>query len=391
MSQCDQAPEVFDFDREIDRTGTASLKWQRYQDRDILPLWVADTDFACPPAVQAALRERVAHGVFGYTIPPAGLIAAVVDHLARTYRWQVDPSWLVWLPGLVTGLAVSCRAFAAPGEGVLTSVPIYPPFLACPAASGRRLQTAPLVRSGGRWQFDWDAFEAAIDAKTRLFLFCSPHNPCGRLWTEPELAKLADICARHDLVICSDEIHNQLLLDARPHLPTATLAPEVAARTVTLMAPSKTYNVAGLGCSFAVICEPGLRRRFENAAAMIVPHVNALGLTAAEAAYRHGGPWLAAQLAYLRQGRDLIEAEVAAMAGVRMTHVEATFLAWLDCRELDLPDPVAHFEAHGLGFQAGREFGWPGFVRWNFGTTHARLRAALARFREACAAARAGS
>lgn len=377
----------FDFDREIDRTGTASLKWQRYQDRDILPLWVADTDFLSPPAVLAALRERVAHGVFGYTVPPPELIAAVGDHLAQTYRWQVDPDWLVWLPGLVSGLAVACRAFAGPGDGVLTSTPIYPPFLTCPSAMERHLQTAPLVRRHGRWEFDWDAFAAAIDRTTRLFLFCSPHNPCGRIWQRAELEQLAENCLRHDLVICSDEIHNQLLLDREPHLPTALVAPEIAARTVTLLAPSKTYNIAGLGCSYAVIPDQALRRRFQRAAAMIVPHVNALGYTAAVAAYRDGGSWLAAQLDYLRRGRDLIESAVAALTGVHMTHVEATYLAWLDCRALHLDDPVAHFEAHGLGFQAGREFGLRGFIRWNFGTTHTRLRAALDRFQTACAAA----
>ncbi len=378
---------AFDFDREIDRSGTASLKWERYQDRDVLPLWVADTDFACPPAVLAALHERVDHGVFGYTVPPGDLVAAVIEHLAQTYRWVVEPRWLVWLPGLVTGLAVCCRAFADRGQGVLTSTPIYPPFLSLPRAMGRVLQAAPLVQRDGRWVFDWETFAAAIAPATRLFLFCSPHNPCGRIWQEDELERLADISARHDLVICSDEIHNQLLLDQRPHLPTATLSAAVAARTVTLMAPSKTYNIAGLGCSFAVIPDDGLRRRFERAAAFIVPHVNTLGLAAAVAAYRHGAPWLAAQLDYLRQGRDLIEGAVAAIPGVAMAHVEATFLAWLDCRGLGLPDPVAHFEAHGLGFQAGEQFGLPGFVRWNFGTTHARLRAALARFERACAAA----
>jgi cysteine-S-conjugate beta-lyase len=381
----------FDFDREIDRTGTASLKWERYQDRDVLPLWVADTDFRSPPEVVAALRRRIDHGVFGYTVPPRELVDEVRAHLARTYGWAVEPSWLIWLPGLVTGLSVACRAHAGPGEGVLTSTPIYPPFLSCPGAMERSLQTAPLSQRDGRWVFDWEALEAAVDRTSRLFLFCSPHNPCGRIWSEDELARLVDLCARHDLVICSDEIHNQLLLDPAPHVPTALIGPEAARRTITLMAPSKTYNIAGLGCSFAVIPDDGLRRRFRRAAAMIVPHVNALGLEAALAAYRHGDRWLAAQLDYLRRGRDLIEQAVAALPDVRMAHVEATFLAWLDCRGLGLADPVAHFEAHGLGFQAGREFGLPGFVRWNFGTTHARLRAALARFGEACAAARGSS
>jgi len=377
----------FDFDETVDRSGTSSLKWDLYRDSDVLPLWVADTDFKSPPPVIEALHERVDHGVFGYTLPPRELVAEVQGHLQRSFGWTVPEEWLVWLPGLVSGLSLCCRAFARPGEAVLTTTPVYPPFLKCPPAMERELQTAPLVRSNDRWEFDWDAFEAAIDQRTRLFLFCSPHNPCGRIWDEAELTRLVDICERRDLVLCSDEIHNQLLLDATPHRPTAMISPEAAARTVTLMAPSKTYNIAGLACSYAIIPDSSLRRRFRRATAMIIPHVNLLGFTAALASYRHGAPWLKAQLAYLRQGRDLIEEAVADMPRVSMTHVEATYLAWLDCRELGLAETAAHFEEHGLGFQAGRDFGLPGFMRWNFGTTHANTRAALDRFRRACEAA----
>jgi cystathionine beta-lyase len=206
------------------------------------------------------------------------------------------------------------------------------------------------------------------------------------VWDQAELVRLVEVCERHDLIICSDEIHNELVLDAVAHRPTALVAPEAARRTITLMAPSKTYNIAGLACSFAVIPDDSLRRRFQRAMAMIVPHVNLLGYTAALAAYRHGGPWLEAQLAYLRRARDLIERTVAGIPGVTMTHVEATYLAWLDCRALGLDDPAAHFERFGLGFQGGREFGLPGDLRWNFGTTIANTRVALDRFRRACEA-----
>lgn len=377
---------TYDFDSAIDRTGTACIKWDRYAGRDILPLWVADTDFASPAAVLQALHARVDHGVFGYTQAPPALVDEVVGYLSRTFDWRVDPDWLVWLPGLVSGLSVACRACAGPGDAVLTSTPIYPPFLMCPGAMERERQTAPLVLDDGRWTFDWDAFDAACDARTRLFLFCSPHNPCGRLWSRPELEDLVAACAERDLVICSDEIHNQLILDGGRHLPTATVNEEAARRTITLMAPSKTYNIAGLACSYAIIPDDSLRRRFQKAAAMIVPHPNLMGYTAALAAYRHGGDWLAAQLAYLRQGRDLIEATVAELPGVSMAHVEATFLAWIDARELGLENTAEHFEEFGLGFQAGREFGARGFLRWNFGTTHANTREAIARFRRALAA-----
>ena len=378
-----------DFDQPVDRRGTGSIKWDRFAGRDVLPLWVADTDFRSPAAVMAALRARVDHGVFGYGQAPRELCEVVRSRLQRDFAWTVAESDLVWLPGLVTGLSVACRALAGPGEAVLTSTPIYPPFLACPRAMDTALQTAPLVQSdGGRWVFDWERLEAAITPATRAFLLCSPHNPCGRLWEGAELARLAEVCARHDLVIVSDEIHNQLLLDPdRPHVPTATLAPEVAARTITLMAPSKTYNLAGLGCAFAVITDAALRRRFTRAMHMIVPHVNVLGYVAALAAYRDGDDWLRAQLTYLRRNRDRLEEVVAELPGLHMAHVEATYLGWLDARALGVADPYAHFEQHGLGFGNGKDFAGEGFVRFNFGCTRAVLEQALARLAAGVAAA----
>ncbi len=386
----DGAHEHFDFDRPIERRGTDSLKWGRYAGRDVLPMWVADTDFAAPPAVLEALRARVDHGVFGYGLPPDCLVEAVLAHLHRDFGWRVEPDWLVWLPGLVTGLSVCCRAFAAAGEAVLTTTPVYPPFLSCPTAMDRQLQTAALVQApDGCWGWDWDALAAAITPQTRVLLLCSPHNPCGRVWTRDELARLADVCARHDLVIVSDEIHNQLVLDGdRSHVPTATLDPEVAARTVTLMAPSKTYNLAGLGCAFAVVPDDSMRRRFARAMAMIVPHVNALGYMAAFAAYEKGGDWLSAQLVHLRRNRDRLENAVASLPGLRMAHVEATYLAWIDARGLGAVDPCAHFEAHGLGLNCGREFRGEGFVRLNFGCTGATLDLAIARLRRAATCAK---
>jgi cystathionine beta-lyase len=256
------------------------------------------------------------------------------------------------------------------------------------------VQTAALApatdrgHDGTRWTFDWDRLEQAITPATRAYLLCSPHNPCGRLWTRDELERLAGICARHDIVIVSDEIHNQLLLDDdRPHVPTATLAPEVAARTITLMAPSKTYNLAGLGCAFAVITDAALRRRFVRAAQMIVPHVNVLGYVAALAAYRDGDDWLAAQLAYLRVNRDRLEAVVAGLPGLSMAHIEATYLGWLDARGLGVGDPYAFFERHGLGLGCGKDFAGEGWVRFNFGCTRAVLELALARLAQAVASA----
>ncbi len=373
------------FDTPIDRRGSDSFKWGKYAGRDILPLWVADMDFAAPPAVLAALHRRIEHGVFGYGGPWPSLTESVLAHLQGEYGWSIEPEWLVWLPGLVTGLNVACRA--VDGE-VLTATPIYPPFLSAPHFSGRKLNRVELARDNNRWHWDMAALQLATTAATRLFLFCHPHNPVGRCWSRDELLALADYAERHDLVVCSDEIHCGLILDAdKRHIPFASLSPAAAQRSITLLAPSKTFNIPGLGCAFAVIPNPALRRRFEQAMHGIVPHVNVLGLAACEAAFRHGGDWHRELIAYLRGNRDRVAATMASLPGVRMAPVEATYLAWIDVRDLRLAKPAAHFEAHGIGLSDGADFGAPGWLRLNFGCPRATLDEALSRFERAVRAA----
>ena len=373
------------FDTPIDRRGSDSFKWGKYAGRDILPLWVADMDFAAPPAVLAALHRRIEHGVFGYGGPWPSLTESVLAHLQGEYGWSIEPEWLVWLPGLVTGLNVACRA--VDGE-VLTATPIYPPFLSAPHFSGRKLNRVELALDNNRWQWDMAAVQQATTAATRLFLFCHPHNPVGRCWSRDELLALADYAERNDLVVCSDEIHCGLILDAdKRHIPFASLSPAAAQRSITLLAPSKTFNIPGLGCAFAVIPNPALRRRFEQAMHGIVPHVNVLGLAACEAAFRHGGDWHRELIAYLRGNRDRVAATMASLPGVRMAPVEATYLAWIDVRDLRLAKPAAHFEAHGIGLSDGADFGAPGWLRLNFGCPRATLDEALTRFERAVRAA----
>ena len=373
------------FDTPIDRRGSDSFKWGKYAGRDILPLWVADMDFAAPPAVLAALHRRIEHGVFGYGGPWPSLTESVLAHLQGEYGWSIEPEWLVWLPGLVTGLNVACRA--VDGE-VLTATPIYPPFLSAPHFSGRKLNRVELALDNNRWHWDMAALQLATTAATRLFLFCHPHNPVGRCWSRDELLALADYAERNDLVVCSDEIHCGLILDAdKRHIPFASLSPAAAQRSITLLAPSKTFNIPGLGCAFAVIPNPALRRRFEQAMHGIVPHVNVLGLAACEAAFRHGGDWHRELIAYLRGNRDRVAATMASLPGVRMAPVEATYLAWIDVRDLRLAKPAAHFEAHGIGLSDGADFGAPGWLRLNFGCPRATLDEALTRFERAVRAA----
>lgn len=381
---------AFDFDAALERRGSDSEKWARYGERDILPLWVADMDFAAPPAIQAALQARLDHGVFGYNQPTAGQTAAVVAYLARKFDWSIEAEWIVWLPGLVSGLNVAARAVGEAQDAVFTATPVYPPFLSAPRHAGRPLLTVPLVKGAQRWEWDFAAAEAALlRQKAKLFLLCHPHNPVGRLWDEAELAQLAKLARRHDLIVCSDEIHNGLILSPlHQHRLFATFAPGLAERTITLMAPSKTFNIPGLGAAFAVIPEAGLRQRFRRAMAGIVPQPNLLGMAALEAAFIACDDWQAALLDYLRGNAARVEAAVAQIPGLSMHPVEATYLAWIDARELaaghGIDDLSRHFEAHGLGLSDGAAFGMSGFVRLNFGTRRALLDEALRRLAAAC-------
>ena len=356
-------------------------------------MWVADMDFKVSPAIVEALHERVDQGIFGYARPVKSTIDAVVDVMARRYQWSIDPSWLLWLPGLVVGLNVTAQAFAAPGEEVLTLAPVYPPFMTAPRNSGRVSVQVPWSRvsSGsalGRWEIDWDALEHAVTPKTRLFFLCNPHNPLGRVWRRDELLRLAEFCARRKLILCSDEIHGDLILDPElPHVSTGTLGGEMVEQTITLMAPSKTYNIPGMGTSLAIIPNAGLRARFVRATSGIVAEVTGLGFVACEAAYRHGEPWRQELLGYLRTNRDYVMDFVSRqLPGIEIeAPIEATYLAWLNVEALGLPDPVAHFESHGIGLSDGAYFGSPKghHVRLNFGCPRKTLVEGLSRMKRA--------
>ena len=373
---------AFDFEHVPERRGSDSVKWNKYAGQDVLPLWIADMDFASPPPVLAALQARVARGDLGYAEPWPALVEAVQAYCQRHYDWRVEADWLVWLPGLVCGINLACRS--VDGE-VLTATPVYPPFLSAPGLSGRGLVRVSLREEGGRWSWDFAALEAAVTPATRLLLLCHPHNPVGRAWDADELQALAEFAARHDLVVCSDEIHCDLVLDPeRHHVPFARLGEDAARRSITLMAPSKTYNIAGLGCSLAIIPDPALRRRYQAARRGIVPDVNVLALTACASALLEGEAWRQDLLAVLRGNRDRVEAAVNAMPGLSLGHVEATYLAWIDARGLGVDAPVEFFEAAGVGLSDGRDFGLPGWVRLNFGCAPALLDQALDRMRAAC-------
>lgn len=380
----------FDFDHPPRRLGTDSQKWQKYGDRDVLPMWVADMDFTSPPAIAEAVKRRAEHGIFGYARPVKSTVDAVVEMLSARHGWEIQPSWIVWLPGLVVGLNVTALAFADLGEEVLSLTPVYPPFLTAPKNSGRVSVQVPFVLNTAeqRWEIDWAALEAAVTPRTKLFFLCNPHNPLSRVWRRDELLKLADFCARHNLVLCSDEIHCDFILDPElKHVCTASLGPEIARRTITLIAPSKTYNMPGLGTSLAVIPDPALRARFVRASAGIVAEVTSLGFAACEAAYREGEPWRKELIEYLRGNRDfLLNFVRAELPGVRIVApMEATYLGWMDVSALRLAEPVAHFEAHGVGLSDGAYFAAKAgsHVRINYGCPRSTLIEGLARMKRA--------
>lgn len=376
----------YDFDRQIERRGTDSAKWS-YFPADVLPMWVADMDFASPPPIIDALAARVQQGVFGYGMESKTLKQTLVERMERLYGWTIKPDDIVYLPGLVSGLNIVSRAVGERGDGVLINTPVYGPFLTAPVNQYRTLQSAPLnvAQTGRRLHYglNMDGLAAAVQPHTKLFLLCNPHNPVGRAFTHAELSEIAAFCVSHDLVICSDEIHCDLLLGGTQHIPIASLSPEVAQRTITLMAPSKTFNIPGLGASFAVVQNPTLRKQVEAAMAGIVPHVNILGMVAAEAAYARCDDWLAALRAYLTANRDFAVKYVEThLPGVNYTVPEATYLLWLDLRGLGESKPADLLMRQAkLAVNEGAWFGegGEGFVRLNFGCPRSTLEEGLRR------------
>ena len=365
----------FDFDTIIARRGTGCIKFDRRPELD--PFWVADMDFPSAPPILEALHRRVDHGVFGYAHPHPGLDQIILEVLERRFATTAPVEHLVHLGGLVPALSLAARAFCQPGEAVMTCTPVYPPFLQVHHDARARLVTADHVFADGRWTFDWDAMERVVTDDTRVFLLCNPQNPLGAVFTAAEVTRLAEFCARHDLILVSDEIHCDLVLDevATPHFSALRLQDCFRDRLITLLSPSKTWNIAGLGYAFAVIADDSLRRRFTAARGCTMAEINALSYYAAEAALRHGEPWRQELVAYLRANRDaLVEFLARHAPQIRIHPPAATYLAWLDCSALPVENPAGHFERKaGLFLSDGAFFGWPRHVRFNFGCPRARM------------------
>jgi cystathionine beta-lyase len=365
----------FDFDTIVPRRTTGCIKFDR---KPLLaPYWVADMDFVSAPCILEALHRRVDHGIFGYAQPHQGLEYAVLAYLQRRHLTPVPTEHIVHLGGIVPALSLAVRAFCKPGESVMTCTPVYPPFLGVHHDAHAKLITVDHIHDGSHWTFDWDAMERAVEPTTKVFLLCHPQNPLGRVFCPAEIECIADFCDRHDLVLVSDEIHCDLILDESltPFTSSLRLPEKFHSRLITLLSPSKTWNIAGLGYAYAVIPDDSLRRRFSAARGHTLAEINALGYYAAEAAYLHGEPWRQALITYLRDNRDtLVRFVTENCPQLSIRPCDATYLAWIDASGMNVPNPATHFEQHaGLFLSDGAFFGWPQHLRFNFACPRAYL------------------
>jgi cystathionine beta-lyase len=384
----------YDFDTVLDRRQTHSLKWDRclvdFGLDDVIPMWVADMDFAAPPDVVDAIRRRAAHGAYGYASVPESFWAAAVAWLQERHAWTVERQWLGRAPGVVPALNLCVNAFTEPGDGVLVQTPVYYPFFHAVERNLRRLIRNPLIADGGTYRMDLADLERKIDERTRLLILCSPHNPVGRVWRREELEQLGEICVRRDLLVLSDEIHMDLVLPGHRHVPLATISPALAARTVTLLAPSKTFNLAGLNMSLVVASRPDLLARYTtefDAAGLVIASL--FGTVALEAAYRHGADWLDQLLDYLSANVDLAERFIRErLPELRFIRPEGTYLGLIDCRSLGMPQQALDdffLRRARVYFDSGAWFGeeTAGFERINLACPRVTLAEALERIERA--------
>lgn len=390
------------FDEVVDRSGSNSMKWGWAGEllapdeaaADPLPMWVADTDFKAPEAVREALHEAVDHGIFGYPAgPSASYLDAVTGWQARRFGWEVPREWVLQTAGVITTLKTVVQAFSAPGDSVLIQPPVYVHFHHDVQLNGRHLAYAPLERTEDGYRFDAAVFEAAIRPDTKLFILSHPHNPTGNVWSEGDLRTMGEICARHGVLVVSDEIHQDLIMNpAKKHIPFASLGPEFARNSITCTAPSKTFNLPGLQCANVFVPDERLRaelaRQYER---NVFPIGNLLGMVAAEAAYTHGEPWLEELLAYLRGNHELFADGVnGATDRIRVLPADALYLSWIDCRGLGMdPESLDRFmlTRARLWLDKGQKFGTEGhgYLRANLGCPRSTVQEAITRLTTAVA------
>ena len=382
-----------DFDTIIPRESTDSVKWDGRQgvfnSEDLIPMWVADMDFAVPEAISRALVARAEHPVFGYTLVADSVYEALIHWMRQRHGFEVQRDWIILSPGVVPTLHASALAFAQAGEGVIVQPPVYFPFFSAVTETGRKLIQNPLKLDSGRYTIDFDHLEQCAGQDAKLLMLCSPHNPVGRVWFEDELLKILEIAHRHDLIILSDEIHHDLIFPGARHIPLQVLAGE-SANIVTAVAPSKTFNIPGLGLSALIVPNPKHRTALRKAFELLHTGAsNPFSLVAFEAAYREGEEWLEVLLVYLTETRDFVAQYLAKhIPKIKLIQPEGTYLLWLDCRELGMTDnELRQFFIHQakVGMNPGTVFGegGSGFMRMNIGTSRLVVKEALERIYKA--------
>lgn len=384
----------YDFDKIINRKGTSSVKWD-YLDRvfgnsGVMPMWVADMDFEAPQPVIDAVVKRARHGVYGYTNRSDAFYASIAGWTEKRHGWHVERDWISACPGVVPAISLNILSFTEPGDKVLVQSPVYHPFFSSIEDNGRVIVNNRLKQEGGRYVMDYEDLDAKLGSGVKVMILCSPHNPVGRVWSREELTRVGELCVKHNVILISDEIHSDLIYSGNVHTPTASLSEELAQRTVTCLAPSKTFNIAGLSTSIAIIPNRELHQKFNSTVKSIgIEMSNLFGITALEAAYTHGAEWLDQLLVYLEGNVDfLLDYFKSSIPRIKVYKPEGTYLMWLDCRELgmaqkDLVSFFIHKAQVGLNDGAAFGAGGEGFMRMNIACPRSVLEEGLRRIEKA--------
>ncbi len=372
---------LWNFDKPVKREGTNCIKYdlrdETFGVKDIIPMWVADMDFNCPDFVISSLRERLNHEICGYSFRPPEYYSSIINWLKIRQKWTIEKEWICFCPGIVPALNICTLAFTQPGDNIIIQPPVYFPFVSAVESHGRNLIYNNLKNNDGRWEMDFDSLYDSIDSKTKMIIISNPHNPVGRVWSRDELKRLADICMKKNVLILSDEIHSDLVLPGFTHTPMASLSEEISAGTITCIAPSKTFNLAGLSTSSVIISNPVLRKSFNRIVENLhIGNGNIFGTIASISAYSHGHDWVDALLEYIDINIDFVDDYCRKMIPeIIPVMPEATYMIWLDCRKFGMSGKELQkffVTRAGVGMNEGSTFGpgGEGFMRMNVATTH---------------------
>jgi len=377
---------TIDFDKIIDRRRTGSYKWDSDGHQSTLPMWVADMDFKVADCITQSLQKRLEHPIYGYAIAPESLIQTIVDRIKSNHNWVIKKEWIVWLPGLETSFALASKCIHSDSAKVMYLSPIYPPFFTGPRAAKKvTVKFNITLNNDNEWELDFEKLETVLagDPEIKTLLFCNPHNPVGKVYKEDEIKKLIHLCNKYKVMLCSDEIHCDLILNGEAHISAAAIDKTIEQNSITLMGASKTFNIAGLGCGYAIIPNDQLRQSFKINMRGNTSMINPFGYLATETAYRKAEEWRIALISYLNANLDFLANEISLMPGCEMVKPEASFLAWVNCKETGIENPSSYFKSYGVDFSPGEQYGSPGWVRINFGCPLSTLKTGLAKMKNA--------